>query len=107
MRRRGSGTGLLTASRSRACLDAKRSFGFNVLRCPRCVGKMFVLATITDPVTCRILEHLGVRVRIAHDDDGAHADDAEREHAPEAPSTLVEQADGIGEPPRALDRRRL
>ena len=40
----------------------KRSFGFNVLRCPRCVGKMFVLATITDPVTIRrILEHLGVR----------------------------------------------
>ena len=40
----------------------KRTFGFDVLRCPRCTRKMRVLATITHPVTIRrILEHLGVR----------------------------------------------
>jgi hypothetical protein len=40
----------------------KRSFGFDVLRCPRCATKMRVLATITHPATIRrILEHLGAR----------------------------------------------
>jgi len=40
----------------------KRTFGFNVLRCPRCSGKMRVLSTITEPPVVRqILDHLGVR----------------------------------------------
>jgi hypothetical protein len=40
----------------------KRSFGVDVLSCPRCARKMRVLATLTDPATIRrILEHLGVR----------------------------------------------
>ena len=40
----------------------KRSFGFNVLRCPRCARKMRVLSTITDPMAIRrILQHLCVR----------------------------------------------
>jgi hypothetical protein len=40
----------------------KRTFGFNVLVCPRCGRKMRLLATITEPPVVRqILEHLGVR----------------------------------------------
>jgi hypothetical protein len=40
----------------------KRSWGVDVLRCPRCSRRMQVLATIVDPVVVRkILEHLGVR----------------------------------------------
>jgi hypothetical protein len=40
----------------------KRTFGFDVLRCPRCSRKMRVIATITEPpVVHQILEHLGVR----------------------------------------------
>jgi hypothetical protein len=40
----------------------KRTFGFDVLRCPRCAAKMRVLATITHPDTIRrILRHLGAR----------------------------------------------
>jgi hypothetical protein len=40
----------------------KRTWGFNVLRCPRCSHKMRVLSTITDPAVIRkILEHLDVR----------------------------------------------
>jgi Putative transposase len=40
----------------------KRSWGFNVLTCPRCSGKLRVLATITQPdVIRKILEHLDVR----------------------------------------------
>jgi hypothetical protein len=40
----------------------KRSWGFDVLRCPRCERKMGVIATITDPdVVRKILDHLGVR----------------------------------------------
>jgi hypothetical protein len=40
----------------------KRTFGFDVLRCPRCNRKMHVIATITEPPVVRqILEHLGVR----------------------------------------------
>ncbi|WP_437987902.1 transposase [Sorangium sp. So ce117] len=40
----------------------KRTWGFDVLHCPRCAKKMRVLSTITDPATIRrILEHLGVR----------------------------------------------
>ena len=40
----------------------KRSWGFDVLTCPRCSGKLRVLATLTPPDVIRnILEHLGVR----------------------------------------------
>jgi hypothetical protein len=40
----------------------KRTFGFDVLICPRCRRKMRVIATITDPTVVRkMLEHLGVR----------------------------------------------
>jgi hypothetical protein len=40
----------------------KRTWGFDVLRCPRCERRMHVLATITAKATVRrILEHLGVR----------------------------------------------
>jgi hypothetical protein len=40
----------------------KRTWGFDVLRCPRCLRKMRVLATLIDPAAvCKILEHLGVR----------------------------------------------
>jgi len=43
-------------------LMMKRTWGFDVLRCPRCSRKMRVLATLVDPVVVRqILEHLGVR----------------------------------------------
>jgi hypothetical protein len=43
-------------------LMMKRTFGFDVLVCPRCSGKMRVIATITEPPVVRqILEHLGVR----------------------------------------------
>jgi hypothetical protein len=40
----------------------KRTFGFNVLRCPRCSRKMRVISTIIEPAVIRkMLEHLGVR----------------------------------------------
>jgi hypothetical protein len=40
----------------------KRTFGFQVLRCPRCGRKMRVVSTITEPPVVRqILDHLGVR----------------------------------------------
>jgi len=40
----------------------KRTFGFNVLRCPKCSRKMTLLATLPSPGPVRrILEHLGVR----------------------------------------------
>jgi hypothetical protein len=40
----------------------KRTWGLDVLSCPRCSRKMRVLSTITDPhVVRKILEHLGVR----------------------------------------------
>jgi hypothetical protein len=43
-------------------LMMKRTWGFDVLRCPRCSRRMQVLATILDPAVVRkILEHLGVR----------------------------------------------
>jgi hypothetical protein len=39
----------------------KRSFAVNVLACPRCGGRMRVVATIEDPVVIRkILTHLGL-----------------------------------------------
>jgi hypothetical protein len=40
----------------------KRTFGFAVLRCPRCSRQMRVIATITEPPVVRqILDHLGLR----------------------------------------------
>ena len=40
----------------------KRTFGFAVLRCPRCSRQMRVIATITEPAVVRqILDHLRVR----------------------------------------------
>jgi len=40
----------------------KRTFGFNVLRCPRCSGKMRVISTHTEPqVVRKRLDPLGVR----------------------------------------------
>ena len=40
----------------------KRTFGFDVLRCPACARKMKVHATITESaIVQRILHHLGVR----------------------------------------------
>jgi Putative transposase len=40
----------------------KRTFGFAVLRCPRCSRQMRVVSTITEPAVVRqILDHLGVR----------------------------------------------
>jgi hypothetical protein len=39
----------------------RRAFEADVLACPRCKGRMVVLATIDDPaVICRILTHLGL-----------------------------------------------
>jgi hypothetical protein len=40
----------------------KRTYGFDVLKCPSCGRKMVVLGTITEPAVVRkILEPLGVR----------------------------------------------
>jgi len=40
----------------------KRTWGFDVLRCPQCTRKMRVIAALTAPAVVRqILEHLGVR----------------------------------------------
>ncbi|MBF8261762.1 MAG: transposase-like protein, partial [candidate division NC10 bacterium] len=39
----------------------RRAFGLNVLRCPRCAGRMPVIATIDDPAVIEwILAHLGL-----------------------------------------------
>jgi hypothetical protein len=39
----------------------RRAFDFDVLRCPRCAGRMQLIATIDDPaVIQRILAHLGL-----------------------------------------------
>jgi len=38
-----------------------RAFGFDVLKCPRCGGRMKLIATITSPRVIRaILDHLGL-----------------------------------------------
>lgn len=40
----------------------ERTFGIDVLRCPRCGGRRHQIATITDPIVARkILAHLGLR----------------------------------------------
>jgi hypothetical protein len=39
----------------------QRSFGFDVLACPRCAGRLELIARIEDPTVIRhILSHLGV-----------------------------------------------
>ena len=39
----------------------QRSFGFDVLACPRCPGRLMLVALIRDPVVVlRILRHLGL-----------------------------------------------
>jgi hypothetical protein len=39
----------------------RRAFGLDVLRCPRCGGRMTLIATIDDPaIIHRILAHLGL-----------------------------------------------
>ncbi len=39
----------------------RRAFDLDVLRCPRCAGRMQLIATIEDPaVIQRILAHLGL-----------------------------------------------
>jgi hypothetical protein len=53
---------LATSSRVDWALLLRRTFGFDALRCPKCDGRMRVLATLTDPSAVRrILEHLGMR----------------------------------------------
>jgi hypothetical protein len=50
------------SSRLEWAVMMKRTWGFNVLVCPRCSRKMRVVATITQPdVVRKILDHLGVR----------------------------------------------
>jgi hypothetical protein len=40
----------------------ERTFGVDVLRCPRCGGRRHRIATITDPIVIRkVLAHLGLR----------------------------------------------
>ena len=42
----------------------RRSFGIDVLRCPKCSSRMRLIATIEDPLVARkILEHLGLPAR--------------------------------------------
>jgi hypothetical protein len=43
----------------------QRSFGFDVLACPRCGGRFRLMALIDDPrVILRILRHLGLPTEI-------------------------------------------
>ena len=63
-------------------LMMKRTWGFDVLRCPRCSRRMRVVATILEPTVVRkILEHLGVRAsplpRAPPSDPDAHAEQAD------------------------------
>jgi hypothetical protein len=63
-------------------LMMKRTWGFDVLRCPSCSRRMRVLATLLEPTVVRkILEHLGVRAsplpRAPPRDPEAHAEQAD------------------------------
>ena len=56
--------GELFASSSRVdwAVLLQRTFGFEALRCPKCEGKMRIVATVTNPASVeRVLTHLGVR----------------------------------------------
>jgi hypothetical protein len=58
----------------------KRTFGFDVLTCPRCSRRMRVISTLIEPaVVHHILDHLGVRASPlprtpARDPDGEQVD---------------------------------
>ena len=42
-----------------------RVFLINVLECPKCFGRMKVIAAIEDPkVVCKILDHLGLQTDV-------------------------------------------
>ena len=68
------------SSRLEWAVMMKRTWGFDVLACPRCAGRMRVISTITvPPVVRQILEHLGVRASPlprapARDPDGEQVD---------------------------------
>jgi hypothetical protein len=52
----------------------RRAFGLDILRCPRCAGRMQLMATIDDPaVIQRILAHLGLPGARAGPSSGAAA----------------------------------
>ena len=52
----------------------RRTFETDVLACPRCGGRMTVLATIDDPaVIHRILTHLGLSVEVGEPSPAARA----------------------------------
>ena len=43
----------------------RRSFGIDVLQCPKCLGRMKLIALIEDPVViAKILDHLGLSSEI-------------------------------------------
>lgn len=45
----------------------RRAFGLDVLACPRCGGRMRLIATIEDPLVIRrILSHLGLATEVPH-----------------------------------------
>ena len=51
-----------TSSRVEWAVLLQRTHGVDAMRCPRCAGKMRVMATIIEPgVVKKILSHLGVR----------------------------------------------
>jgi hypothetical protein len=68
------------SSRLEWAVMMKRTWGFDVLACPRCAGRMRVISTIpSPPVVRQILEHLGVRASPlprapARDPDGEQVD---------------------------------
>jgi hypothetical protein len=46
-------------------MASERSFGFDVLACPRCGGRLDLIALIEDPsVIRRILSHLGLPTEV-------------------------------------------
>jgi hypothetical protein len=62
----------------------RRAFDLDVLRCPRCAGRMQLMATIDDPaVIQRILAHLGLRVRGPPSPSSGAAAPAEQQALPD------------------------
>jgi hypothetical protein len=50
------------SSRVASAVLLQRTYGVDAMRCPRCAGRMRVMATITEPTVVKnILTHLGVR----------------------------------------------
>jgi len=64
MSKTGVGTGHAERPPNRTWAELmQRSFGFDVLACPRCAGRLTLVAFIHNPaVIGRILEHLGLPV---------------------------------------------